>query len=269
MIAAGRVRTHINWMVHAIRGAFRWGLENELVPPSVVESLRAVAPLKAGRSKARESPPVRPVPEGAVEATLPHLPRVVQAMVRLQLLTGARPGEICAIKPGEITLGTDGTWSYRPARHKGSWRGKERRVFIGPKGQEILRPFLDRPSDQCCFRPCDSEAERNAAKREGRKTPMTPSQRLRAERANKNRTRPPGEMYEKEAYNIAIRRACKAAGVEPWSPNQLRHSRATLLRKLYGIEAARLVLGHADAGITLVYAERDFDAAAKIMREIG
>jgi site-specific recombinase XerC len=54
-----------------------------------------------------------------------------------------------------------------------------------------------------------------------------------------------------------------------WSPNQLRHSRATIIRERYGIEAAQVVLGHSDPRVTEIYAERDFAAAARIMREIG
>ncbi len=54
-----------------------------------------------------------------------------------------------------------------------------------------------------------------------------------------------------------------------WSPNQLRHTRATFIRERFGIEASQVVLGHADAGVTQIYAERDFAKAAEIMRQIG
>ena len=54
-----------------------------------------------------------------------------------------------------------------------------------------------------------------------------------------------------------------------WSPNQLRHSRATVIRERFGLEAARTVLGHSSVSTTEVYAERDFATAANIMAEIG
>jgi site-specific recombinase XerC len=54
-----------------------------------------------------------------------------------------------------------------------------------------------------------------------------------------------------------------------WSPNQLRHSRATAIRERFGIEAAQTVLGHSDPRVTEIYAERDFAMAANIMKEIG
>jgi integrase len=58
-------------------------------------------------------------------------------------------------------------------------------------------------------------------------------------------------------------------GLPVWSPRQLRHTRATLIRQAYGLEAAKAVLGHADTKITEIYAERDLELAVRIMREIG
>jgi hypothetical protein len=49
---------------------FRWAVEHELVNVTVYEALRTVATLKRGRSAAKETSPVRPVPEATVTATL-------------------------------------------------------------------------------------------------------------------------------------------------------------------------------------------------------
>ena len=54
-----------------------------------------------------------------------------------------------------------------------------------------------------------------------------------------------------------------------WSPNQLRHTRATQLRAKYGIELTRTVLGHSDIGTSEIYAERDLAAAERVIREVG
>lgn len=59
------------------------------------------------------------------------------------------------------------------------------------------------------------------------------------------------------------------AAIPRWSPNQLRHSTATALRKQFGIEAARLILGHSKIETSEIYAERDQAKAAEIMREVG
>ena len=81
--------------------------------------------------------------------------------------------------------------------------------------------------------------------------------------------RSPGDRYTKDSYARAIARACRKAGVEAWTPNQLRHSRATSLRKMYGIESAAVVLGHSDLDTTQIYAEADFEKAENIMRTVG
>jgi integrase len=54
-----------------------------------------------------------------------------------------------------------------------------------------------------------------------------------------------------------------------WSPNRLRHSAATEVRRRFGLEAAQHVLGHASANTTEIYAERDAAAAQEIARKIG
>jgi site-specific recombinase XerC len=57
--------------------------------------------------------------------------------------------------------------------------------------------------------------------------------------------------------------------LEAWSPNQLRHSAATEIRRRFGLEAAQVALGHSKADVTQVYAERDMTKAAAVMREVG
>jgi site-specific recombinase XerC len=42
-----------------------------------------------------------------------------------------------------------------------------------------------------------------------------------------------------------------------------------VIRKRYGLEAAQVILGHASADVTQVYAERDLQKAVEIMREVG
>ena len=48
-----------------------------------------------------------------------------------------------------------------------------------------------------------------------------------------------------------------------------RHSRATEIRQIYGLEASQAVLGHSKADTTQIYAERDIAKAVKIMSEVG
>jgi len=54
-----------------------------------------------------------------------------------------------------------------------------------------------------------------------------------------------------------------------WHPNQLRHSMGTAVRREYGLEGAQVVLGHAKANTTEIYAERDQRLAVEIARKLG
>ncbi len=109
-------------------------------------------------------------------------------------------------------------------------------------------------------------AERQERKRAARKTPVPPSQK---DRSRKAPGRPPEERYVPRTYLHAVRYGCKKAGVAPWHPPQLRHSAATRLRKEYGIEVARVVLGHASALTTEIYAEADRQKAIAVMGQVG
>jgi integrase len=79
----------------------------------------------------------------------------------------------------------------------------------------------------------------------------------------------PGERYTRRSYRLAILRACAKAGVPAWSPLQLRHTAATHIRAKYGVEAAKVILGHSRIETSQIYAERDLRRAEHIMREIG
>lgn len=304
LIRAGSTRSYINGVVGKIKRMFKWGVAEEMVPESVWRALQAVEGLRAGRTAARESPPIRPVDDAAVEATLPHLSPVVADMVRIQLLTGARPGEICSMRPCDVSRGSDSVWTYQPSTHKTEHHGKQRRIFIGPQSQRILARYLLRSPESYCFSPAEAETKRNEIRRAARRTPMTPSQAARKPKGRTLQSR-----FTKDAYNRSVQRACEAAfGMPPelrdigrtvarmkdvteadrlqerqrlskqasvwrathcWSPNQLRHNRATMLRSTFGLEAAQVVLGHSDPKTTLIYAEAQFGKAAEIARQIG
>src|SRR5262249_41143704 len=190
----------------------------------------------------------------------------VAAMARLQLLTGMRAGEAMVMRACDLTTGGP-TWTYRPHKHKGKQRGKDRVIFLGPQAQEVIRPFLGTSLEAYLFSPRRYVEEMRARRAAARKSKRTPSEQKR--RRKKAPKRQPGERYTRRSYRVAILRACKAAGVPPWSPLQLRHTAATLLRARYGVEAARVILGHSKVETSQIYAERDLSSAERIMGEIG
>ena len=56
--------------------------------------------------------------------------------------------------------------------------------------------------------------------------------------------------------------------MRPGRPGNCVIPRETMIRQMYGLEAAKAVLGHAVTKITEIYAERDLELATRIMREI-
>ena len=202
-----------------------------------------------------------------VEAIALFVSRPIWSMIRFQLCTGARPGEVCIIRACDIEV-SGPVWEFKPKSHKTEHHNRQRMIFIGPRGQEILKPYmLTAKIDQFLFRPEAAEKVRNELRKASRKSPLTPSQAQRKRKESPKR--PPGERYQRTSYTRAIARACRLAKVPVWSPNQLRHNTATELRKIHGLEGTRTVLGHSSTDMTEVYAEIDFDAARKIMLASG
>lgn len=245
MVAAGWSRNYVNHQVARLRRVFKWGVEHELVPPTVLQGLQAVAPLRAGRTEAPETEPVQPVDLAHVEATAAVCTPVVAAMIRLQAATGMRSANLVTLKPGELDTSAD-VWLYRPPAHKSAWRGRVLVVPLGPRAQRILSPFLDRAADAYCFSPRESEQTRRSGV----------SRRI-------------GEQYNTASYRQAVGYGCKRAGVPVWTPHQLRHTVATAVRARYGLEAAQVYLGHGHADVTQLYTARDSELACSVARSVG
>ena len=78
------------------------------------------------------------------------------------------------MRPCDVAQGADGLWVCRPSEHKTEHHDATRVVLIGPRAQEVLRPWLDRAPEAYCFSPVEAVAARNARSRANRKSPMTP-----------------------------------------------------------------------------------------------
>jgi integrase len=265
MVAAGWCRTLINRRIGRVKRAVKWAVSMELVPPAVLQALQAVPGLARGRTEARESDPVQPVPDAWVDAVLERVSPTVAAMIRVQQLSGCRPGEVVQLRAADLNMAGP-IWEWTLDRHKNAWRGKRRTIMLGPKAQQIIREYLTTDLAAPLFSPKRALAERSARLRAARKTPVQPSQRDRRTRRPK---KAPGDAYTAETYGRAIADACRRAGVGLWGPNRLRHSRATEIRRTYGLEGAGAVLGHQALSATQIYAERDTLLAQRIAGEVG
>ncbi|WLD14688.1 tyrosine-type recombinase/integrase [Planctellipticum variicoloris] len=266
MIKSDLCRSEINKRMGRIVRMFKWGVENEHVDAMTHHALSQVRGLSRGRSTARESKPVKPVLDAHVDALKPHLPRQIWAMIELQRTTGMRPGEVCNMRSGDIDQSGE-VWVYRPETHKTEHHGHERKIYLGPKAQEILQGWLKDDPTAFLFSPKDELEERSRERRDGRKTKIQPSQARRKRKSTPKKM--PGDCYEVRSYNRAISRACEKAEIPHWHANQLRHSAATNIRRDFGLDVASLILGHRGVAVTQVYAERDEARAINVVSRVG
>ena len=163
-------------------------------------------------------------------------------------------------------------------------------IMLGPRAQEVIRPFLCLDISGYLFSPKRVVAQpgRRASRPSGSRSSGIPTSNIRP------RTRGTGwrslrDRYDVNAYRRAIARACDKAFPIPtwrhpqespdcrsvpelkawqkshhWHPHQFRHSAATTIRGQFGAEAAQAVLGHAELNTTEIYAERSLEAARQI-----
>jgi integrase len=205
------------------------------------------------------------------------------------MLTGMRPGEVCNLRPMDIDRSSD-VWEYRPGSHKTEHHGRSRTVYLGPQAKEILAKYLFREPSEHCFSPSESRQWFRDQATQARKTPKSCGNRVgkRSKPVKKSaNSRKPRQFFDSSSYGQAIQYACAKAWPAPaavksdatqlkpwiqshrWAPNQIRHTQATAIRKQFGLEAAQVILGHASADVTQIYAERDAEKARDIIRQIG
>ena len=191
----------------------------------------------------------------------------------------------CDLTPGEPN------WLFRPSWHKNTWRGKDRVIVVGPEGpgdrqgvpqtRSQAVPLRSATRSRATTRTAldeevkahsignrqEEEGQAGAGSRRslltggpiGRPSSVpaigpSPSRPV-ADRAKKMTD---GERRELKEWRRKHR----------WSPLRLRHTAATIIRSRFGLEASQVVLGHAKADVTQIYAARDLAKAHAVMAEM-
>lgn len=229
LVRSGIARVTVNRYMERTRRLWRWALDDGRITAQLKAELSQVQNLKAYRSDAPETEPVRPVDDAAIAATCAVMARNTADMVRVQRLTGMRPGEVCIMRWCDIDTSRT-PWVYTPSHHKTEWKGKIRAVLIGRQARAILekyRTFAQPFSPQAAY---DVEVAHGV---KGRRGVRGIPDKLTAQ-------------WDTPRYGCTVRDAARRAGVAAWAPNQLRHSFATEVRRRYGIIAAAALLGHSD-----------------------
>ena len=218
----GWVRTTINGHTGRVVRMFGWAVGQSMIPAAVVASLREVEHLKAGR-EAPDRPRIKPATDADVAAVLPHLAPTearrakLAAMIRVQRLSGMRPGELCAMRPTDLNRSAD-VWIYEVSdlANKNLHRGKPQRYYLGPLAQAALAPYLHDRAAETIF------------------------------------------DTSRGSYGLAIRLACRAAGIPTWHPHQLRHALATeVAHRFSSLSAAAAAIGDTNETANSVYVHLD------------
>jgi integrase len=270
MVAKKWSRNYVNAQVNRVKRMFAYAVEEDLVPGTVYHALLAVRGLRKGTPGVRETRKVRPVPRDHIKAVLGKAHAVLKAMLLFAYYTGARPGEVCALKPCHLDR-TGKIWRYTvpPEANKTEHHNENTEegsvVYVGPRAQRVLLPWLEGIQvNEFVFSPVRAEALRQRARRAARKTPLYPSHLKRLETKRKSAPkRPKRDHYDPISFRRAVKRLCQTVKVPKWTPNRLRHNAATRFRKKFGVEVARILLRHRKLTTTLLYAE---PCARKAMR---
>jgi integrase len=246
--AQGLARPTVNNYVTVVVECLRWAAEEGLVSVGVAERARSVRRLRRGRSPVPDRPDIPAATEDDLERIAPHTRPEVAAMMRVQALTGMRPGEVTAIRVCDLDMG-GAIWCFNvpDTWNKEAHKGRERLVRIGPAAQAILRVWIARAKSPTAylFRP----PGRNGL--------------------------PGAPKYSGGSYSKAIRHACRRAGIEGFGANRIRKLAGERIERAVGpesgLDVARAALGHADAATTRKHysMRRDLADVDQVMREIG
>lgn len=130
--------TYVNWLCSKLKGAWKWGVSDELVSESSYRRLLSVPDLEPGDYGLTDGKDVQPVTAELFRKTLTFLSGDCSDFLTLLWMTGARPGELIGLTPAELER--DGMHLvYRPKHHKTKKKNKLRAIVFNAEGEAILK----------------------------------------------------------------------------------------------------------------------------------
>jgi len=255
MIQSRRLcRDGINDYTRRIVTLFNWGVSVGLVNPMTAWALSTIKPLEPGYPGTFDYPKREYVVDPVIIATLQFLPPTLQAMVKLQRLTGMRPSEVFLMRVGDIdTQSVPGIWLYRLATHKTQKKtGKKRIMPLNATEQALIAPYL------IGRKPADSV--------------FSPKTALKEYYPNRKVNSRVGDFYDRYSYRVAVLRAIEKRNrqlpveqqIPKWTPYELRHSAASAISVELSGEAAMTQLGHTSSTTTAIYLHREIEKLTKL-----
>jgi integrase len=244
-------RSEVNRRVNGIRSIFRWGVSQELVPPTVLTALEALPGVRRG--SARETPERKPVPVADVESVIKYLRRgkdqretrhqrdisrdnaIADALEFLRW-TGCRPGEACSLRIGDLRLDQVPPRAILREHKTMNSTGTPRDIPLNDASARVINAALEHrksmSADSFVFGH-ESKTGFNSICANG--------------------------IYQ------AVTRVCKQAGIPRWTPYQIRHTVASAVVAATGSElVAAALLGHSqDSTVVRRYSKDRIEQASR------
>lgn len=267
MIRGGLCRTTINMRLDEIKNIFKWGAGKMIVKLETWQLLAIRPRLKKWRSAAKESKHVTPASDHNINIACLYLSSVLADAVGVIRFTGMRAGEALNMSWDQIDQ-SGVVWIYTPHEHKTEHWDIIRKIPIGRRAQAILEKYRNRQENSPIFSPKEAVTEHDARRAEKLKSGKRSPAHQNSWNNRHRRADLVGDQYTAHAFNTAIKRACLRAGIDPFTPTQLRHAAATELRDKYGLDVAQVVLGHSSAKTTQIYADLNLNRAVEAVKDI-
>lgn len=252
-----RTREGVNAKLKAICLIVAWAVSQRMVEPELHSILRAVEPLRKGRSLSPEG-------EGRIACTIEQFNAMLECLpdrwFDVALIQrwggGARPSEILSLRRDELQK-VDGLWMATKTEHKTAGKGVHREIVFAPADgvngtiERLLAECTD--ADPYLFSPRRWEAQRH---------------RLQGRRDDAATNGTLGDYPDHSAYRKAGAGACRAycegnglRGDAAWqiTPYQICHMRLNEIALKLSKEHARATRGHTSAVMTANYT-KDADA---------
>lgn len=222
MIRRGWCRRTCNNYTRRIVRMFGWATAEGMLPPNVVAVLREVESLKAGRG-APDRPKVTAVSDADVAATLPFLSS--RPRRRAMLAAMIRLQRLAGMRPGEVCA---------------------------------LRPCdLDRTADLWVYT-VPALATKNLHRGKAQRYFLGPKAQAELAPYLDGPADAPVFKLARGAYSLAVRVACRRAGITPWHPHMLRHALATeAARMTRSVGTAAALIGDSEATAAAHYVHVD------------